>query len=85
MWRKHRDSVLASIGGEDETTRFRDERTGHSRQSRDRFDVPIFFKINHVDRVVTGVCDVEPISGRMDIGMIKSTLGSICWKFNVTE
>src|SRR5437667_5279258 len=76
-WRKHRDSVLTSIGREDESTRFRHERTCHSRESGDRFNVSIPTNVDHVDRIVAGMRNVEPIRGWMNICMIEPTLGLI--------
>src|SRR5262249_59520689 len=59
--RKPRDGFLATIAREDETARFGYERTCHSHEIRYRFNVPISPAIDHVDRIIAGMCDVDPI------------------------
>ena len=75
--RKHRDGILASIGREDEPARFRHERTCHCREAGYRFNVSILRAVDHVDGIVAGMRDVEPIRGRMNIGVIEPAIGSM--------
>src|SRR5436309_13885885 len=84
-WRKHRDSVLTSIGREDESTYFRHERTCHSHEPRDRLNVSVLTNVDHVDRIIAGMRNVKPIRGWMNICMIEPTLGSILRELDVTE
>ncbi len=84
-WREHRDGVLAAIGRKDEPARLGHQRTCHRRESGDRFDVSIARAVDHVDRIVAGMRDVEPIRGRMDVGVIEPTFGSIGRELDVTE
>jgi hypothetical protein len=74
-----------TIAREDEAARFRDERTCHSRQARYRFDVPISCAVDHVNRIIAGMCDVHPICGRMNIGVIEPAIGSMSREFDVPE
>src|SRR5262245_14556989 len=70
MWRKHRDSVFGSIGCKDEATRFGHERTCHCHESRHRLNVQVTRAVDHVDRIVAGMRNVEPICGKMNICVI---------------
>src|SRR5262249_10273429 len=83
--RECRDCILATIAREDETARFRDERTCHSREVRYRFNVPISRAVDHVDGIIACMCDVEPIGGCMNIGVIEATIGSMRREFDVAE
>ena len=83
--RECRDCVLATIACEDEPARFRDERTCHSHEARYRFNVPISRAVDHVDGIVTGMCDVDPIRGWMNIGVIEAAIGSMCREFDVAQ
>ena len=75
--RECRDCILAPIAREDETARFGDERTCHSREARYRPNVPISRAVDHVDRIVAGMCDVDPVRGVMNIGVIEPAIGSM--------
>src|SRR6516165_2300019 len=83
--RKYRDGILATITREDETARFGDERTCHSHNARDRFDVLISRTVDHVDRIIARMCDVDPIRGWMNIGVIEPAIGSMRREFDVAE
>jgi hypothetical protein len=84
-WRKHRNSVFASIGCNDEITRLGHERTRDPCKCRDGFNVSISRDVDDVDRIVAGVRDVEPIRGWMDISVIESPAPSIRRELDVTE
>ena len=83
--REYRDGILATIAREDEIAGFRDERTCHCRQAGYRFNVLISRAVDHVDRVIAGMCDVEPIRGWMNIGVIEPPIGSMRREFDVAE
>jgi len=82
---KHGDGVLTSIGGKDESTRFGHENAGHRRQAGDRFEIFILRDVDHIDRVVAGVRDVEPVCGSMNVRVIESAARSIGRQLDVTE
>jgi len=83
--REYRDGILATIAREDEAARFRDERTRHSRQAGYRFNVPIPRAVDHVDRIIAGMCDVHPIRRWMNIGVVEPAIGSMSREFDVAE
>src|SRR5262249_56956676 len=56
---EHSDGVLAAVRGEHQI-RFGDERPSDAGQPRNRLDVPPRRDVDHVDRVVRGVSDVDP-------------------------
>src|SRR4029453_3092483 len=85
MWRKHRDRVFASIGCKNEATRFGRARPCRCHESGDRLNVKITRAVDHVDPIVAGMRNVEPICGKMNIRVIEATLGSIRRKLDVTE
>ena len=84
-WRKHRDGVLASIGCEDESARFRHERTCHCRESGHRFNVSISRAVDHVDRIVAGMRDVETVGWRVNVGMIETAGAAVFRQVDVTK
>src|SRR5215472_11339275 len=83
--REYRDGILATIAREDEIARFRDERTCHCHQAGYRFNVLISRAVDHIDRVIAGMCDVEPVRGVMNISVIESATGSMLREFDVAE
>jgi len=50
-----------------------------------RFNVPISRAVDHVDRIIAGMCDVDPIRGWMNIGVIEPAIGSMRREFDVAE
>ena len=83
--RECRDCVLATIACEDEPARFRDERTCHSHEARYRFNVSIARAVDHVDGIIAGMCDVDPICGWMNIGVIEGAIGWMRRKFDMAQ
>src|SRR5215475_3368973 len=83
--REYQDGVLATIAHKDEIARFKDERPCHCHQAGYRFNVLISRAVDHVDRVIAGMCDVEPIRGLMNVGVIEPAIGSMCREFDVAE
>jgi hypothetical protein len=75
----------AAIACEDETVLFRYERTCHSREARNRFNIPISPAVDHVERIITGMCDVDPIRGWMNISVIEPAIGSMRREFDVAQ
>ena len=47
--------------------------------ARDRYVESIPRGVDHVDRIVAGMCDIEPIRSLMGIGVIEASVGPI-WR-----
>src|SRR5262245_66568893 len=82
---EHRDGILTPVAGEDEAVRFGDERTCHSDEARYRRNVPISRAVDHVDRIVARMCNVEPVRGVMNISVIETAIGSMFRLFVVVD
>jgi hypothetical protein len=82
--REHRNGVFASVGCKDKAHRLGHQSACHAREAGNRFNVPISRDVDHIDRIVAGVRDIEPIRRRVDVGMVEAALGSIFRKFDVT-
>ena len=50
-----------------------------------RLNVLISRAVDHIDRVIAGMCDVEPVRGVMNISVIESATGSMLREFDVAE
>ena len=83
--REYRDGILATIAREDETARLGDERTCHSHDAGHRFNVPISRGVDHVDRIIASMCDVDPIRDWMNIGVIEPAIGPMRREFDVAK
>src|SRR5262249_58894061 len=83
--RESGDVILATIAREDEIALLRDEPPCHCHQAGYRFNVLISRAVDHIDRVIAGMCDVEPVRGVMNISVIESATGSMLLEFDVAE
>jgi hypothetical protein len=82
---KHRDSVFASIGCKDESTRFRHKHTCRRCESGHRFNVLISRDVDDVERIVAGMRNVETVGGRVNVGMIKTAGAAVFRQVYMTE
>jgi hypothetical protein len=82
---KHRDSVFASIGRKDESTRFRHKHTCRRCESGHRFNVLISRDVDDVERIVAGMRKVETLGGRVNVSMIKTAGAAVFRQVYMTE
>src|SRR5262249_6351590 len=82
---EYRNGVLAPVGGEHQLALFGNQRTGHRGQAGDRFNVAVLGAVDHIDRVVCGMRNIETIGGRMNVGVIEAAFRSMRRKFDVSD
>jgi len=62
-WRKYRDGILAPVCRKNQTARFGHQCARYCGQTRNRLEVTILSAVDHVDRIIGGVRNVDPIRG----------------------
>jgi hypothetical protein len=85
MWRKHRDSIFASIGCKDEFAHLRHKRACHRCESRHRFNILIARDVDYVDSIVAGMRNVETVGWRVNVGMVETAHAAMCRQVDITE
>jgi len=83
--REHPDRVLAAIGGEDELAFVAHKRACDRGQVRHREEMPTRDRIEHVDRIVGGVGDVDVATSRVDRGMIEAAAAGMGRQIDMAE